>query len=64
MATAVNIGPHQRRRRVILGTAMLMTGVVVALGLITLRVDRWWRVLVFIPFWVAGLGLFQARAKT
>jgi hypothetical protein len=25
---------------------------------------RWWRLIVFLPLWMAGLGLLQAREKT
>ena len=59
-----NIGPRERRKRRLLGIVSLTTGVGVAFVLVVFGAPRWWRLVVFFPLWVAGLGLLQAREKT
>jgi hypothetical protein len=44
---------------VALGAAVLLASVFLALG-----APRGWRLSVFIPLWMGGLGVFQARDKT
>jgi hypothetical protein len=61
---AVNIGPNQTRRRRLLGIVMLVAGVAAAVFFVAAGLDRPWRLVLFLPFWMAGLGLLQARAKT
>ena len=65
MTTCVaNIGPRQRRRRLIGGIVWL----VVALGTMTVvrspDLDRPWRLLVFLPALFAAVCLLQVREKT
>jgi len=59
-----NIGPRERRQRLLAGIA----GMVVAFGglalLVATGLDRAWRVALFVPFWFGALGLAQARART
>lgn len=43
---------------------MLAVGAGIALALILAGVDRWWRIGLFLPFWIGALGVFQAREKT
>jgi hypothetical protein len=58
-----NIGPRGIARRRRQGTAGLVAGAVLALGLILL--GRWWAGLAAFPvFWAGALGLLQAREKT
>ncbi len=59
-----NIGPRERRRRVIGGLVML--GVTLAMSGYLLASDapRWWRAFVVFPAAGAALGLFQAQART
>ncbi|MBI2160103.1 MAG: hypothetical protein HYU25_06980 [Candidatus Rokubacteria bacterium] len=59
-----NIGPRGRRRRVLLGAAALAAGVAILILLLMLGVDRGWRALLVVPFWVGALGVLQARAQT
>ncbi len=59
-----NIGPREWRRRLVMGAGTLAAGVALALALMVTGVDRWWRVGLFVPFWVGALGVFQARAHT
>ncbi len=64
MERFANIGPGERRKRLWMGVTMLVVGALVALALILAGAQRWWRVALFIPFWMGALGLFQAREKT
>ncbi|HEX8281916.1 MAG TPA: hypothetical protein VF588_00955 [Pyrinomonadaceae bacterium] len=59
-----NIGPRERRKRRLLGIVSLTVAVGVAFVLVAFGAPRWWRLAVFFPLWMAGLGLLQAREKT
>jgi hypothetical protein len=63
-ACLANIGPAQRRLRLRFGAvALAMTlGALVALALT--GVDRGWRLALFLPFFTAATGYFQARERT
>ena len=57
-----NLGPSQTRLRLVTGLAGLLGGVAV---LIFIRqAPHWIRALLFLPFFVGALGVFQAREKT
>lgn len=62
--TSTNIGPAGRKRRRVMGIAMLVLSGVLALGLISVRSERVWRLLLFVPVFSGMLGLIQAREKT
>jgi hypothetical protein len=59
-----NIGVRERRKRLTFG--LVASGVSAALaGMLVVRgAGRPWRLTLVLPFWVAALGVFQARAKT
>jgi hypothetical protein len=59
-----NLGPRQRRRRLLMGVVMLAVGVGLVATLVALDVDRGWRLVAVLPFWAGALGLFQAKAHT
>jgi hypothetical protein len=59
-----NIGPAQRRGRLLFGLAAIAVGVVVAGVMIATGVDRGWRVLLLLPFWAGSNGYFQSREHT
>jgi len=59
-----NIGPGGCRRRYLIGAGALALGVVVAAVLVWLGAPRGARAALLVPFWVAGLGFFQAREHT
>lgn len=61
---AFNIGPRERTKRRVLGIVALSVGVGVAFLLVAFGLPRWWRLVTFLPFWIAALGLLQAREKT
>ena len=58
-----NIGAAELRKRRIVGVVGLA---VCALGSVVLIADgapRLWRVILFLPWWTACLGIFQARSR-
>ena len=60
----MNIGPKESRKRLIMGVIMLAVGIGVGTALIFTDLNRWWRIGLFLPFWMGALGLFQAKEKT
>ncbi len=63
-SAAINIGPREQTKRRMLGLVALTIGVGAAFVLVIFSAPRWWRVVIFLPIWIAGLGLMQAREKT
>jgi hypothetical protein len=59
-----NIGPKEARKRLLMGITMLVVGVVVAVIFAHAGVTRGWYPMLFLPFWIGTLGIFQARKKT
>lgn len=59
-----NIGPRQRRRRVVMGTLVLACTLAFALVLVRLGVDRSLRLAVFFPLLAGTIGLLQVPART
>ena len=66
MSTEVcsNIGPRERRRRLVGGFVFLLVTACVAGCLILFDAPRVWRLLVFLPAWGTAIGFFQVSAKT
>ena len=60
----VNIGPRERRRRLLAGVAALLAAGGGLTVLIALGLPRAWRIALVVPFWFGALGLAQARART
>jgi fatty acid desaturase len=58
-----NIGPLQRRRRLLYGLVMLVVGLAVVV-LDLAAASRWWLVAVFAPVWAGALGVLQACGHT
>jgi hypothetical protein len=59
-----NIGPRQRRQRIIGGVLGLLVAFAVAALLLSLGWARPFRLAVFLPLFAGTTGLFQAREKT
>ena len=59
-----NIGPRQRRQRIIGGVLGLVVAFAVAALLLSLGVARPFRLALFLPLFAGTTGLFQAREKT
>jgi hypothetical protein len=62
--TSENIGPIGQQRRAAWGALMLLVSAALAAWLIATDQPRVWRLLLFVPLWMAGLGLLQAKEKT
>ena len=60
----MNIGPKESQKRLIMGVTMLAVGIAIAVALILIDLNRWWRIGLLLPFWMGSLGLFQAKEKT
>jgi uncharacterized membrane protein len=59
-----NIGAGGRRKRLMLGIVALGVGAVIAALLVAIGAPRIWRLPLILVFYVAALGIFQARDKT
>jgi MFS family permease len=59
-----NIGTGGRRKRLVFGLVALGVGAVIAALLVAVDAPRIWRLPLFLVFYVAALGIFQARDKT
>ncbi|MGE3490136.1 MAG: hypothetical protein AB7N29_09030 [Vicinamibacterales bacterium] len=59
-----NIGSRQIRLRRLMGLASAAAAALLGFVLVGYEASRWWRLLIFLPLWMAGLGLLQAREKT
>ncbi len=59
-----NIGPEGQRMRLRYGLIALGLGLVAGVVLVISGANRWWRLVLFLPFWQGGIGIFQALNKT
>jgi hypothetical protein len=59
-----NIGPRERRRRLIGGAGMLALGAIAAALLLGFDAQRAWRIVVLLPVWGGALGLLQFGERT
>lgn len=62
--SAMNIGPKESRKRLRMGAAVFALGVGILVALMLTGANRWWRIVLFLPFWMGSLGFFQAMEKT
>lgn len=60
----MNIGPKQVRKRRGLGIAALALALGAGLALLLPGAPGWWRIFLFVPFWLGLLACLQAREKT
>ncbi len=59
-----NIGPDEVKKRLTFGIVMAVLTLVSTAALLGLGLDRFWRAMLFVPAWMAGLGFGQARQRT
>ena len=59
-----NIGPGERHKRLRFGIVAFGVSVVIGALFVATGVRPVWRLSLFLPLFVAGLGYFQARDKT
>ena len=62
--TPANLGPRERRKRLLLGIVSLGIAAAVAFAAVAFEWPRATRLVVFMPLWMAALGLTQAREST
>jgi hypothetical protein len=62
--TNANIGPSGRRRRYVMGTALLLLTAVLIPVILTAGLGRPWRLILFLPAFLGMLCVIQAREKT
>ncbi|HEY0375836.1 MAG TPA: hypothetical protein VGC87_02670 [Pyrinomonadaceae bacterium] len=60
----INLGPRERRKRRLMGVVALTVGVGLAFVLVIYGAPRLFRLVIFFPIWMAGLGLLQSRERT
>jgi hypothetical protein len=60
----VNIGPRERRKRLVFGIAALAVSIVISFLFVFTGVRPVFRLPLFIPLFVGALGFFQARDRT
>ena len=60
----INIGPKESRKRFVMGIGTLAAGVILAVLFILGDVERKWRMVLLLPFWIGALGIFQAQRST
>ncbi len=59
-----NLGPGERRKRLVVGYVFLGLGAVFASYNLATGQDRSWRLVLFAPLMFGVLGLLQARGNT
>jgi hypothetical protein len=63
-ACVANIGPRQRRRRLVFGMVAFAASAVILAALLGTAAPRWPRLLAALPFWAGALGFLQHRERT
>jgi len=64
MEPACNIGPKQRNLRLLAAGGVLLVLVSAVLMFWRLDLARGWRAVLFVPLWLAALGVFEAKDGT
>lgn len=59
-----NIGPRERRKRLVFGVAALSLSVVISAIFVVKGVPPVWRLSLFVPLFAGALGFFQSRDRT
>ena len=63
-AQIANIGPRERRQRMLVGALFFVVSAAIGVGLVTSHVHPAWRLGLVLPLFVASLGLFQGLGWT
>jgi fatty acid desaturase len=59
-----NIGPRERRSRLLFGALALAVAVAFGIALVVTGAPRPWRLVLFLPLSAAAFGFFQAWGRT
>jgi len=62
--SAGNLGPKETRKRMMFGIVMLALGVALTLAFFFLHASGPLLLVLFLPFWLGTLGIFQGQAST
>ena len=62
--TVRNIGPAGRRRRYLMAGVLMVVGAAITLLMAVTGIPRGYRIAAALPFAIAALAFFQARAHT
>jgi len=60
----VNIGPRQRRQRMLGGLIALIAAAALSVALARIGAPRLWRLALIVPLWAGWIGVLQARDGT
>ncbi len=61
---AANIGTQEKRKRLIFGIFMLVVAAILLAAFLYLDINRWWRLVIILPLWLGGVGIFQVKEET
>jgi hypothetical protein len=64
IACIANIGPRERRKRLVGGILGITGATIIAVIMFARGTPRAWRAILFLPLWVGALGFTQAREHT
>src|SRR5689334_21176354 len=59
-----NIGPNERRKRLLAGIVLFAIGFVLSAVLVAADASRLYRLAVLLPFWWGGISTFQVTQQT
>ena len=63
-ACVPNIGARERKKRLVFGYVAWGLTAVGLIALLVTDAPRVWRLALFLPLWMGGVGFFQHREKT
>ena len=63
-ACIVNIGPGERRKRLVFGITVLAASIVISFLFVFYGVRPVFRLILFVPLFAGAQGFFQARDRT
>lgn len=59
----INIDLHERNKRLFLGISMILLGLGLWAWMNMLEANQWLRLLLFIPFFIGVIGIFQSKEE-
>lgn len=59
-----NIGTQEKRKRLTFGIFMLVVSAILLSVFIVFDMNRWWRLVLILPVWLGGVGIFQVKEET
>ena len=59
-----NIGTGEKRKRLTFGIFMLVVATILLATFLVFEMNRWWRLVLILPVWLGGVGIFQVKEET